>query len=165
MCIENEHLPLQRIIALTSRYDIARANKIKKPIIFSIMIGNKNCCPSSAVFTIAPIAGREIRRGDIIVYASEDTLIAHRLLLPPPPGSRGLCFEKGDNNPSGKWISSRRIIGIVSQVIHGDGTIIDLQSPESRHQAEKAVNRSLRSDIRTRALFIPRKIKYWLLKK
>ncbi|MCP5004179.1 MAG: hypothetical protein GY941_09605 [Planctomycetes bacterium] len=37
-----EHLPLQRIISLSSRYDVLRANKIKKPIIFLTLTMNRN---------------------------------------------------------------------------------------------------------------------------
>ncbi|MFQ5964710.1 MAG: B12-binding domain-containing radical SAM protein [Candidatus Scalinduaceae bacterium] len=37
-----EHLPLKRIVALSSRYDIARANRIKKPIIFLTLAMNRN---------------------------------------------------------------------------------------------------------------------------
>lgn len=37
-----EHTPLKRIVALASRYDIARANKIKKPVIFLKLATNRN---------------------------------------------------------------------------------------------------------------------------
>jgi hypothetical protein len=37
-----EHTPLKRIVALSSRYDIARANKTKKPIIFLKLALNRN---------------------------------------------------------------------------------------------------------------------------
>ena len=41
-----EHLPLQRIVALSSRYDISRANKISKPIIFLKLALNRNALAS-----------------------------------------------------------------------------------------------------------------------
>lgn len=37
-----EHLPLQRIFSLTSRYDVARANRKKKPMIFLTLAMNRN---------------------------------------------------------------------------------------------------------------------------
>ncbi|MDR4497707.1 MAG: B12-binding domain-containing radical SAM protein [Candidatus Scalindua sp.] len=37
-----ERLPLQRIISLSSRYDVARANRIKKPVIFLKLAMNRN---------------------------------------------------------------------------------------------------------------------------
>ncbi len=47
-----ENLPLKRIIALTSRYDIARANKTKKPIIFLKLAMNRNFLASIYHLTI-----------------------------------------------------------------------------------------------------------------
>lgn len=41
-----EHLSLQRIVALSSRYDISRANKVKKPIIFLKLALNRNALGS-----------------------------------------------------------------------------------------------------------------------
>ena len=115
--------------------------------------------PPGTTLLITPIAPDACRVGDVVVFSEgQYRLVAHRLLWRLRLGRWSWCFQKGDNNPFGGWIRSRRICGLALRLAAPgeDGTAPVEQSVLYKPQR---VRQSLRAHLRNRLLLWPRRIR------
>ncbi len=106
---------------------------------------------------------RDCRPGDIIVFGRTGQLTAHRLLWRLRLAGLALFYQKGDTNPFGRWIAARQVVGVVVGRTASSGERLDLTTAGSRCAARYEARRQLARDLLGRALYLPRKVKKWLL--
>lgn len=97
--------------------------------------------PSGSTLVIDPHRRRRFGRGDVVVFADGDRLVAHRVLLRLRLPGLDAVLEKGDANPVGRWMASRRIRGVVCEVTLPDGGRV---MPRDRAAAGRGLRLHLR---------------------
>ncbi|MBE0565419.1 MAG: hypothetical protein IH621_05650 [Krumholzibacteria bacterium] len=105
--------------------------------------------PVGARLLIASAQRRSFGPGDVVVFARDGKLIAHRLLFALGTGSGTLYLEKGDWNPRGGLIRRRDVRGVVTgwYAPGGDGRSA-VAVPRSRRAAALSVLRALKTLLR-----------------
>lgn len=119
--------------------------------------------PRGAILSIKPSTCKNCAVGQVVIYREDQVkLVAHRLLLRIGWGSWQWLFQKGDNNPTGRWIRSRDVVGLVTHIqLSADGS-----DPVSRAPTELASRReawrSLMGHLGNKLLVGPRSARKWI---
>lgn len=116
-----------------------------------------------SLITIEGRRWQACRCGDVIVISSRQKLTAHRLLLKIGLGRRGFLYEKGDLNLFGRWIAAGKVVGRVVACQTSDGgscVLADITDPRTPRAEAR---RQLVRDALARLLYLPRKVKKWLI--
>jgi hypothetical protein len=106
--------------------------------------------PIGSRLRVEAAGARDSGPGDIIVFSDGHSLTAHRVLLVLRLPRRCLVYQKGDANPRGAWIDSRRIVGRVVNGDRPDGGRADFDSSGARREARRLAWRFLRWDVKGR---------------
>lgn len=91
----------------------ASPEPVRLPVLSGSMLPD---IPPGATLVIAPCTATDVQRGDVIVFQSENRLVAHRLILQHTIGPLQVLFQKGDCNTHGGWISPSQVKGKVLEV-------------------------------------------------
>lgn len=93
---------------------------------------------------IAPLAGRAVRKGDVVLFSYKGRYILHRIVGIRSAGGHGADCRQGalqyvamgDGNLGNKEEFTREnIVGLAEQIITPSGKVIDLYSSEMRFYA------------------------------
>lgn len=100
----------------------------------------------------------ECRIGDIIVFRGIKGLTAHRMLLHITLFDSTFVFQKGDSNRFGNWISSNRIVGLVTESRNKSGMLTSFITENGRIKARNTAIKHIFRDFIQRLVFIPGKL-------
>src|SRR4030042_4902939 len=108
---------------------------------------------------IMALSGKQIRRGDIIVFREGKTLTTHRLLARFTLGTWSIIYQKGDVNRLGKWIHTGQVVGMVVAVQDKNGLVTTISNRDGDKKARNEALRQLALACWNTALLFPRFIK------
>lgn len=86
---------------------------VRLPVLSGSMLPD---IPPGSTLVIAPCTATDVQRGDVVVFQTDNRLVAHRLIIQCTIGTLQVLFQKGDCNSHGSWISPKRVKGKVLEV-------------------------------------------------
>lgn len=117
--------------------------------------------PVGSRIAVEAVAGHRCDVGDIVVFARDQRLVAHRLLLTWPVGPDRWFLERGDGISGTGLLHHRAVLGRVVTIHHPAGNTTALASPAARWQARRAVRKSLRNMVRGSLAALARRVTTW----
>ncbi|MFB3816103.1 MAG: S26 family signal peptidase [Candidatus Methylomirabilales bacterium] len=99
--------------------------------------------PAGSRVRIGRVAPGEVRLGDLVVYATEERLVCHRVLRRRARGNGHALLTKGDGRRSFEaWVDAAQVLGRVVEV-ERRGRVLRLRRPGRRLHALAAAAASL----------------------
>ena len=119
----------------------------KGPLVLPILSGSmRPAIPLGSRIRIKAGDATSCRVGDVGVYLDGNRLVAHRILWFFGPRKSGWVFLKGDANPTGHWVRTSFVKGLVREVMPAEDIAgaFPGKDPFSPEEARESRRRCLR---------------------